>query len=107
MVLSLAALLITIWFEKVSKIEEEVKLLSHNIDQEFISEIHNAAAFYSPNNASSSINLGRILNLSLDGNDLRFPDIVSKVVMLSLSFLVTVSFYIFLDFDLGFWDCFQ
>ncbi|XP_057773669.1 uncharacterized protein LOC130992939 [Salvia miltiorrhiza] len=79
-VLCLAALLITIWFNKVASIEKEVKLIAHSSHQHFISEIHNAAAFFSPNNASA-INFARILSFSLDNNnDLHFPNIESKVV---------------------------
>lgn len=83
--LSLAALLITIWFNKVAKIEKEVKLLAHNINQEFISEISNAAALFSPNNASS-INLARILSFSLQNNDSQFSNIESKVVVMTFFF---------------------
>ncbi|XP_057789986.1 histidine kinase CKI1-like [Salvia miltiorrhiza] len=78
-VLSLAGLLITIWFNKVATVEKEVKLIAHNIHQHFISEIHNAAAFFFPNNASA-INFARILGFSLDNNNnLPFPNIESKV----------------------------
>ncbi|KAH6837407.1 hypothetical protein C2S53_010809 [Perilla frutescens var. hirtella] len=79
-VLSLAALLITIWFGKVARIEKDVKFVSNNFNQEFISVIQNAAAFFSPNNASA-INLARLLSFSLDDNDLHyFTNIQSKVV---------------------------
>lgn len=85
-VLSLAALLITIWFIKVARIEKEVKLIAHNMNQEFMFGIQNAAALLSPNNASA-INLARILSFSLDDNDLHFPKIESKVSTIFLSVL--------------------
>ncbi|KAH6814336.1 hypothetical protein C2S51_023354 [Perilla frutescens var. frutescens] len=78
-VLCLAALLITIWLSKVARIEKDVKFIANNFNQEFTSVIQNAAALFSPNNASA-INLARTLSFSLDDNDLHFPNIQSKVV---------------------------
>ncbi|XP_042047743.1 histidine kinase CKI1-like [Salvia splendens] len=78
-VLSLAAVLVTLWFNKVVPIEKEVKLIAHNINQDLISQIHNAAAFFSPNNASA-VNIARILSFCLDDNDPQLTNIESKVV---------------------------
>lgn len=83
MVLSLAAVLVTLWFNKVVPIEKEVKLIAHNINQDLISQIHNAAAFFSPSNASA-VNIARILSFCLDNNDPQLTNIESKVAVLYL-----------------------
>lgn len=83
MVLSLAAVLVTLWFNKVVPIEKEVKLIAHNINQDLISQIHNAAALFSPNNAST-VNIARILSFCLDNNDPQLTNIESKVALVYL-----------------------
>lgn len=77
-VLSLAGLLIPLWINRLARIENEVKLIAHNTNQELFSGIQKLATLLSPINASA-INLVRVLSSSLDENDLQFPKIESKV----------------------------
>ncbi|KAL0371533.1 UNVERIFIED_CONTAM: Histidine kinase CKI1 [Sesamum angustifolium] len=67
-VLSLAGLLIPLWINRVAGIENEVKFIANNINQELLSGVQRTAALFSPINAST-INLARMLKSSLDKND--------------------------------------
>ncbi|KAL0459761.1 UNVERIFIED_CONTAM: Histidine kinase CKI1 [Sesamum latifolium] len=67
-VLSLAGLLIPLWINRVAGIENEVKFIANNINQELLSGVQRTAALFSPINAST-INLARLLKSSLDKND--------------------------------------
>ncbi|KAK4418058.1 Histidine kinase CKI1 [Sesamum alatum] len=67
-VLSLASLLIPLWINRVAGIENEVKFIADNINQELLSGVQRTAALFSPVNAST-INLVRILKSSLDEHD--------------------------------------
>ncbi|KAL0435970.1 UNVERIFIED_CONTAM: Histidine kinase CKI1 [Sesamum radiatum] len=66
--LSLAGLLIPLWIKRVAGIENEVKFIANNINQELLSGVRRTAALFSPINAST-INLARLIKLSLDKND--------------------------------------
>lgn len=86
--LSLAALLISLWINRVTRIENEVNLIVYNINQELCSGIQRTSTLFSSIDAPT-INLVHILSSSLDENELRsFSHIQSKVahtLFLSLS----------------------
>lgn len=77
--LSLAGLLISLWINRVTRIENEVNLIVYNINQELFSGIQRTSTLFSSIDASA-INLAHILSSSLDENELRsFSHIQSKV----------------------------
>ncbi|KAL6523199.1 hypothetical protein OROGR_016802 [Orobanche gracilis] len=93
MVLSAAGLLIPFWIKRVARIEDEVKLISQNINQELVSRIQRTSTLlFSPINASA-VNLARILSSSSsldDVNNLHFSIIESKVASSLFQALLTI-----------------
>ncbi|KAK6119743.1 hypothetical protein DH2020_046513 [Rehmannia glutinosa] len=90
-VLSLAGLLIPLWIKRVTKIENEVKLIAHNTNQELVSGIQRTSTLFSPIN-SSAINLVRILSSSLDISNLEFSIIESQVATTLFQALSTIPY---------------
>ncbi|KAI3449996.1 hypothetical protein Pfo_006661 [Paulownia fortunei] len=90
-VLSLAGLLIPLWIKRVARIENEVKLIAHNTNQELLFGIQKTATLFSPINASA-INLVRVLSSSLDQNDRQFSKIESKVASTLFQALSTIPY---------------
>ncbi|KAK3020583.1 hypothetical protein RJ639_046933 [Escallonia herrerae] len=88
-VLLFPSLMIPFWMIKVQKIEDEVKLISHNIHQEILSEIGNTAYLLHPM-TSSATNLARVLTSSLDETELCFFVIKAKVAPMLFHAISTV-----------------
>ncbi|KAL2239050.1 UNVERIFIED_CONTAM: Histidine kinase CKI1 [Sesamum indicum] len=82
-VLSLAGLLIPLWIKRVAGIENEVKFIANNINQELLSGVQRTAALFSPINAST-INLARMLKSSLGKNDSRHHSKAESMVASTL-----------------------
>ncbi|KAL2535239.1 Histidine kinase CKI1 [Forsythia ovata] len=78
MVLLLPGLIIPFWI-RIKRIENEVNLISYNINQQLFSGLlENTASLFASINAST-INLARSLSSSLERNELQFAKIESKV----------------------------
>ncbi|CAA2935229.1 histidine kinase CKI1 [Olea europaea subsp. europaea] len=78
MVLLLPGLIIPFWI-MITRIKNEVNLISYNISQQLLSAlIENAASLFDSINASS-VNLARSLSSSLEQDELQFSKIESKV----------------------------
>ncbi|KAG8389558.1 hypothetical protein BUALT_Bualt02G0241700 [Buddleja alternifolia] len=90
-VLSLAGLLIPLWINRVGRIENDVKLIPNNINQELLSGIQKTSTLFSPFN-SSSINLERVLSSSLGENELQFSKIQSKAASILFQALSTIPY---------------
>ncbi|GER40779.1 histidine kinase 1 plant [Striga asiatica] len=90
-VLTVAGLFIPFWIKKVTRIEDEVKLIAHDTNQELISGIQRASSLFSHIN-SPAINLARILSSSLDVDKLTFSIIESKVASSLFQYLSAVPY---------------
>ncbi|CAK9175561.1 unnamed protein product [Ilex paraguariensis] len=85
-VLLLPGLVIPFWITKVRRVEDEVKLISH---QNLLSEIENIAAVFIPMN-SSATNLVRVFSSSIDEPELPFSSIETKVAPVLFQALSTI-----------------
>lgn len=77
-ILSIPSLVIPCWIIKAKRIEQEVDLISRNLNQQVLSQIGQTAQLLSPLN-SSATNLARFFSSSLDGANLSFPSIETDV----------------------------
>ncbi|KAA8549091.1 hypothetical protein F0562_000775 [Nyssa sinensis] len=77
------------WIIKVKRIEQEVKLVSLDVRQEILSEIENTAKLILPMN-SSATNLARVLSSSLNGTELSFSEIETRVAPVLFQALSTM-----------------
>ncbi|KAL3653349.1 hypothetical protein CASFOL_003030 [Castilleja foliolosa] len=90
-VLSLSSLLIPLWIKRVASIENEVKFIAQNTNQEFVSQIQRASTLFSQFN-TSTFNLVRMLSSYLDVDNLHFSDIESKVAFSLFQSLSTIPY---------------
>lgn len=79
-ILLLPSLVIPYWYHKVRHIEHDVKLNAIALHAELVSQVENTAKLLQPFN-TSALNLARVLSSSLNGTELTFSKIETRVSM--------------------------
>ncbi|XP_051142167.1 histidine kinase CKI1 [Andrographis paniculata] len=91
-VLAIAGCLVPLWYTKVRRIEDQVKLIEGKVDQELdFRLIHRTSMLFSSIN-STATNLVRMLNSSLGDNSLQFYIIKSKIASALFQGLSTIPY---------------